>query len=100
MTQQALNELSGQGKKCSFPEEPEVSFSGLAPLEKPERVVRPRNLFNNDGDYFWKGEDKPSLFNVKVSKDLYAHLAQNDLDDISKNEVAYKILKEQLRQQQ
>ena len=74
-----------------------MSFNGLAPLEKIERKIRPRNLFNNDEDYFWKGEDKPSLFNVKVSKDLYSHLSKNDLDDISKNEVAYKILKEQLR---
>lgn len=31
---------------------------------------------------------------------MYKHLQRDDLDELSKNEVAYKIMKEQLRQQQ
>ena len=46
-------------------------------------------MFNNDSGYFHKGDEKPSLFHVKVDKSMYDHLNQNDLDEISKNEVVY-----------
>jgi len=62
-----------------------------------KKIIRPKNLFNPDDDYFYKGEKKPSLFDVKVDKEMYDHLNNNDLNEISKNEVAYKIMKEQLR---
>jgi hypothetical protein len=51
-------------KKCTFALEEET-------VEPPERSrkkreFRPRNLFNPDDDYFYKGDKKPSLFDVAV----------------------------------
>jgi hypothetical protein len=57
-------------------------------------------LFNDDHDYFYADDKKYSLFNVDVDKDMYENLNKQGLDEVSKNEVAYKIMKEQLRQQQ
>ena len=39
----------------------------------------------------------PSLFKIQVQKKHLEHLMQDDLDEISKFEVIYKILKDQLR---
>ena len=39
----------------------------------------------------------PSLFNLEIDKKLYDHLNNDDLDEVSKNEVVYKVLKEHLR---
>lgn len=39
----------------------------------------------------------PSLFKIDVPKKHLVHLMNDDLDEISKNEVIYKILKDQLR---
>lgn len=56
--------------------------------------MRPRNFFNEDTTYYYKGEQQPSLFEVRVEKDLYEHLLHDDLDETSKQEVAYRIMKE------
>lgn len=37
---------------------------------------------------------------MKINQEDLEHLAHDDLDPISKNEVIYKILKDQLREQQ
>ena len=58
-----------------------------------KREVLPMNMFNRDQDYFRKMEQEPSLFDVKILKEDYEHLMNEDLDPISKNEVVYKILK-------
>lgn len=42
----------------------------------------------------------PSLFKVRVMREDLEHLARDDLDEISKFEVIYKILKDQLRTHQ
>ena len=84
-------------KKATFALEEEYS---QIYVDHKKKNIRPRNLFNPDDDYFYKGEKKPSLFEVKVDREMFEHLNHGDLDEISKNEVAYKIMKEQLRQQQ
>ena len=58
------------------------------------------NMYNKDETYFRNIEKVPSLFDVKIPKEDYDHLMQQDLDPISKNEVVYKIMKQQLREQQ
>jgi len=40
----------------------------------------------------------PSLFKIKVQKKHLGHLINDDLDEVSKFEVIYKILKDQLRE--
>ena len=64
------------------------------------RNVLPINMFNNDDTMFRKQPLEPALLDLKVLKEDYDHLMQADLDPISKNEVVYKILKTQLREQQ
>lgn len=39
----------------------------------------------------------PALFQLNVDEKDYAHLANDDLDKISKLEVTYKIMKQQMR---
>ena len=56
-------------------------------------------MFNTDFNYFRKIEPEPSLFKVDIEREIYEHLRNDDMDEISKNEVVYKVLKEQLRQQ-
>jgi hypothetical protein len=70
------------------------------PLPPRIRKIKPRNVFNKDTDYFRKAEQMPSLFNLEIDKKLYDHLNNDDLDEVSKNEVVYKVLKEHLRQHQ
>jgi hypothetical protein len=56
------------------------------------------NMFNNDDSHFRKIEADPAMLDLKILKEDYDHLMQEDLDPISKNEVVYKILKTQLRE--
>lgn len=42
----------------------------------------------------------PSLFKIQVQRKHLEHLNNDDLDEISKFEVVYKILKDQLRSHQ
>ena len=46
---------------------------------------------------FEKIEMDPSLFKIHVQRKHLEHLQNDDLDEISKFEVVYKILKDQLR---
>lgn len=64
------------------------------------RNVLPMNMFNNDDTCFRKVTADPALLDLKILKEDYDHLMREDLDPISKNEVVYKILKTQLREQQ
>lgn len=43
---------------------------------------------------------EPSLFTVKIEKEMFKHLKNDDMDELSKNEVVYQVLKQQLKQQQ
>lgn len=54
----------------------------------------------NIGRSFTKVPLDPSLFKIQVQKKHLEHLANDDLDEISKFEVVYKILKDQLRTHQ
>lgn len=72
--------------------------SEFVPFPPRRRTLKPRNVFNKDTDYFRKAELMPSLFNLEIDKKLYQHLNDDDLDEVSKNEVVYKVLKEHLRQ--
>ena len=49
---------------------------------------------------FIKRPLNPSIFKINVHKKHLAHLHNDDLDEISKNEVIYKVLKDQLRDHQ
>jgi len=53
-----------------------------------------------DGGRFKKFDPNPSLFEMKVEKEDFLHLQDDDLDPISRYEVVYKILKDQLRNHQ
>lgn len=79
-------------KKCTFALEEEEPDPNR--YKKPKRKFMPRNLFNPDDDYFYTGNQNPSLFEVKVDREMYKHLQHDDLDEISKHEVAYKIMKD------
>lgn len=97
-----------EARKIAFEDEERRSAEAARRTGKHEftksppksRFVKPRNLFNMDTDYFRKFDDDPSLFNVEIDKQIFEHLNDNNLDQVSKNEVVYKVLKEQLRQQQ
>jgi len=54
----------------------------------------------NQSRSFCKVPLDPSLFKIAVRREDLEHLAADDLDEISKFEVVYKILKDQLRDHQ
>ena len=56
-------------------------------------------MFNTDPNYFRQINQLPSVIDVKLPKEDYDHLMKDDLDPLSKNELVYKILKLQLREQ-
>lgn len=62
--------------------------------------MKPRNLYNTDTDYFRKIEPEAPVLDLKVQQEDLNHLMHEDLDPISKQEIVYKILKNQLRDQQ
>jgi hypothetical protein len=64
------------------------------------RDLLPVNMFNPDKGYFRQIDQECPLFDVKVLQEDFDHLMTDDLDPISKNEVVYKIMKSQLRDQQ
>ena len=51
------------------------------------------NLYDYDPKYFKKIKPDPPLFVADVDQNDYQHLMNDDLDEISKLEVSYKILK-------
>ena len=57
-------------------------------------------LYANTQSNYEKIPVDPALFKIEVAKKHLEHLAADDLDEISKNEVVYKILKDQLRAHQ
>lgn len=60
----------------------------------------PNNLYRFDERHFRKGPAEAPLFQVDVDEMDFEHLKNDDLDEISKMEVTYKILKQQLREHQ
>ena len=53
-----------------------------------------------DNTKFHKQPIDPSLFRIKVQRKHLEHLMNDNLDEISKFEVIYKVLKDQLRDHQ
>lgn len=68
------------------------------PREKKKHTKPANNLYKWDPTYFRPQEQQPALFHVDVPLDDYEHLLKDDLDPVSKMEVTYKVLKNQLRQ--
>ena len=54
-------------------------------------------MFDSDAKLFRKVDDKPAAFKMDIIAEDYRHLMADDLDEISRSEVLYKILKNQLR---
>jgi len=61
---------------------------------KKKHSQPPNNLYHWDPNYFRKQKPEPPLFQVNVDQKDYLHLMHDDLDEISKMEVTYKILKQ------
>jgi hypothetical protein len=61
------------------------------------RSIRDTAIGVNTKKQFQKIEMDPSLFKIQVAKKHLDHLNKDDMDEISKFEVVYKILKDQLR---
>ena len=59
-----------------------------------QKKQQPNNLYRFDERYFRKGPAEPPLFRVDVDELDFEHLKNDDLDEISKMEVTYKILKQ------
>ena len=76
------------------------SYDGYGPKKPNKTNFPPNNLYRFNERYFHKIKPDPALFQVDVDPLDYKHLIEDDLDEISKMEVTYKILKQQLRDQQ
>lgn len=79
----------------------QVTSNGAKP-EQTSEGSRVRSLIKYDktGKRFIKHPIDPSLFTINVPKKHMEHLLNDDLDEISKFEVIYKVLKDQLRDHQ
>jgi len=88
-------------KRSRLPNESESLTQRGGPI--PPRRGPPReenNFFHHDERYFKKVESDPALFQMNVNHDDFWHLMNDDTDHVSKIEVVYKILKQQLRDYQ
>ena len=69
--------------------------------EVAKQSQSPSKMTGHDPDKVHiKKQLDPSLFKIKVPKKHLEHLIADDIDEISKYEVIYKILKDQLRDHQ
>jgi hypothetical protein len=73
---------------------------GTASPNAKRKKHRPNNLYDFDPKFFHKKNRKASLIQVNVNLEDLAHLKEDDIDEVSKLEVTYKILKQQLRHHQ
>ena len=66
--------------------------------KSPSRISHKKhpenNLYKFDPKFFHKINKDPPLFQVDVDQEDYIHLMNDDLDEVSKLEVTYKILKQ------
>ena len=69
---------------------------GVKKIE-PRKKHPPNSLYRFDERYFRKINPNPALFQLAVDAKDYDHLKNDDLDRISKLEVTYKIMKQQMR---
>lgn len=68
--------------------------------QKKKKKHKPNNLYDFDPRFYHKKNSKPTIIQVEVEKDDLVHLKNDDMDEVSRLEVTYKILKEQLRDHQ
>jgi hypothetical protein len=61
---------------------------------------RPNNLYGFSSRFFHKKSGNPCILEIEVEKDDFKHLKADDVDEVSRLEVTYKVLKEQLREHQ
>lgn len=76
------------------------SYKGFGPRPLKKKKHPPNNLYKFDERYFKRIKPDPPLFQVDVHQKDYTHLMNDDMDEISKLEVTYKILKQQIREHQ
>ena len=79
---------------------PSDYYKGDGPRPQSSKVKKRDVIFRQDERYFKKKPDQPSAFQIDLDFEDYAHLMNDDLDEISKLQVTYKILKQQLREHQ
>ena len=73
-------------------------YKGNGPLPQKKKKKRvPNSILKYDDKYFKKMPGEPNLCEVDVDLEDFSHLMNDDLDGVSRMEVVYKILKEQLR---
>jgi hypothetical protein len=73
------------------------SYKGSGPL--PQRTVEkePPSYIVKDQAHFKKTDAKSSILDLNINQEDYQHLMHDDMDMVSRHEVIYKILKDQLR---
>ena len=76
------------------------SYKGFGTKKSAKKKHPENNLYKFDERYFQKKPRDPALFEVNVDRADYSHLMNDDLDEVSKLEVTYKILKQQMRKHQ
>lgn len=70
-------------------------YRGFGPLPQKKTGKKiPNNFFQFDDKYFKKMPGEPSLFNLDVDEKDVDHLLNDDVDEASRMEIIYKILKE------
>ena len=69
------------------------SSPGLRYSYSDRRDRKMNNLYDYDPKFFHKIKPDPPIFIAEIDQNDYEHLLNDDLDEISKLEVSYKILK-------
>lgn len=60
----------------------------------------PNNLYDFDPKFFHKKKQDGPVLEIEIEKHDVDHLREDDLDELSRLEVTYKILKQQMREHQ
>jgi len=60
----------------------------------------PNNLYDFDPKFFHKSKQDGPVLQIEIEKHDFEHLREDDLDELSRLEVTYKILKQQMREHQ
>ena len=79
----------------------ESSYPGFGPRnQKKRRKHLPNNLYDFDPKFFHKKKQDGPVLEIEIEKHDVDHLREDDLDELSRLEVTYKILKQQMREHQ
>lgn len=71
-----------------------ADWDGYGPKpQKKKKKHKPNNLYDFDPNFFHKKNKDPVLFQLEVDQQDLHHLKEDDIDEISKLEVTYRILK-------